>query len=220
MQLTWFPVNAINEAGETCKIEDPAIWQEIWAQDLADFDLLNHIGPDLKAEVWVMPQEEGCLVRGKLAGSVHLPCARCTENVIIAINHQFDTFEPYPGPAIKRLNDLAPGKAHDKGRRRNEEVQARKLEEITTRDSLIEDPDVDEEVIREMPDGRGMEINLSALLWQELVLSLPVKVLCSNACKGLCHSCGQNLNQDACTCNNQVLDPRLAILRNVKIEKK
>ena len=219
MQLTWYPVNAINEAGETCKINDPAIWQQIWADNLADFDLVNQLGPDLQAEVWVLAQEEGCLVRGKLVGSVHLPCSRCTEEVVIPIDHQFDTFEPFPGPVIKRLTDLAPGKTHDKGRRRNEETQARLLEEINKRDSLIEDPDVDEAVIRQTADGRGVEINLSALLWQELVLSLPIKVLCSTSCKGLCHNCGQNLNQNACTCNNEVLDPRLAILRNVKIEK-
>ncbi|MBQ4132779.1 MAG: DUF177 domain-containing protein [Desulfovibrionaceae bacterium] len=218
MKLTWFPVNAINPEGETLKIEDSSVWPEIWADNLVEFDMAGQIGSDFSGELFVLPQEDGCLVRGKLMGTMHLACSRCTEGVDIVINQVFDTFEPYPGGHFKRLTDLAPGKTHDKGRRRNEDRQDRKLEEAHQRDGLDIDPDVDEEVIREMADVRGgMEINLAALLWQELVLALPIKVLCKPDCRGFCPQCGKNLNLEACSCEGEILDPRLAVLRNLKI---
>lgn len=221
MQLTWFPVNAIKPDGETCKVDDQEIWPVLWADNLGEFDVLNKTRSTLKGEVWVLPQEEGCLVRGHLEGMVTLPCSRCIEEVEISIDHDFDTFEPFPSEPVKRLGDLAPGKAHEKGRRRNEDKHDRLLEEITKRDGIAVDPDVDEEVMRFSPDGRGgVEINLAALLWQELMLALPVKVLCNMSCKGLCHNCGQNLNHGTCACDGEVLDPRLAVLRNIKIDKK
>lgn len=218
MKLTWFPVNAVAPEGETLKIDDPAIWPDIWSDNLAEFDMSGQIGQDFFGEVFVLPQEEGCLVRGKLSGTVHLTCSRCTEAVDISINQSFDTFEPYPAGHFKRFSDLAPGRTHDKGRRRNEDKQARKIEEAQKRDGLDIDPDVDEEVIRELPDGRGgMEINLAALLWQELMLALPIKVLCKPECRGLCPQCGKNLNQEVCSCESEIRDPRFAALRNIKI---
>ena len=35
---------------------------------------------------------------------------------------------------------------------------------------------------------------------QEIILSLPVRILCSNDCQGLCPSCGINLNKTKCQC--------------------
>jgi len=220
MKLTWFPVNAIKPHGETLKVEDSAVWPDIWAENLVEFDLLSQLGSDLRGEVWVLPQEEGCLVRGSLNGTVHLSCSRCTEEVDISIDHNFDTFEPYPAGNVRRLTDIAPGKTHDKGRRRNEDKQDRILEEISKRDGIEIDPDVDEDVLRETADGHGFEINLGALLWQELVLALPIKVLCKAECKGICPECGKNLNQESCACDNEKLDPRMAALRDLKIINK
>lgn len=220
VKLSWFPVNAIKPQGESVEIEDSSVWFEIWADNLAEFDLLGQLGSDLKGEIWVLPQEEGCLVRGSLHGAVHLACSRCTEEVDIPIDHSFDTFEPYPLGDIKRLTDIAPGKTHDKGRKRNEKKHDRLLEEISKRDGICIDPDVDEDVVRETADGHGFEINLAALLWQELMLALPIKVLCKSDCKGICPECGKNLNQEKCTCELEILDPRMAALRDVTIVKK
>lgn len=220
MKLTWFPVNAIDSQGELLKIEDSDIWSDIWADDLAKFDLLSQLGSDLKGQAWVFPQEEGCLVRGSLTGVVHVSCSRCIEEMDVSINHSFDTFEPYPIGEIKRLADLSPGKAHEKGRRRNEDRQARMLEEISKRDCIEVDPDVDEEVVRKTQDGNGYELNLAALLWQELVLALPTKVICKSECKGICPECGENLNHKRCSCDTVALDLRMSMLKDVKIGKK
>ncbi len=62
------------------------------------------------------------------------------------------------------------------------------------------------------------ELNAGELLWEQFVLALPVKPLCSGTCRGLCPKCGQNLNEGACSCSAEGSDPRMAVFRNLKIE--
>ncbi|WP_243359681.1 YceD family protein [Fundidesulfovibrio terrae] len=68
--------------------------------------------------------------------------------------------------------------------------------------------------------GRVLELDVGGLLWEEFVLALPVKPLCSEDCKGLCPSCGQDLNAGPCKCGGAELDPRMAALRGLTIVKK
>ena len=65
--------------------------------------------------------------------------------------------------------------------------------------------------------GEHLELNVAAVLWEEFLLAAPVKPLCREDCKGLCPKCGANLNQGDCGCDKDRLDPRLAVLRSVKI---
>lgn len=53
-----------------------------------------------------------------------------------------------------------------------------------------------------------MRLDLDEIVWEDVVLSLPVKYLCSEDCKGLCPQCGKNLNSDQCDCKKPI-DPRL-----------
>ena len=46
----------------------------------------------------------------------------------------------------------------------------------------------------------GGWIELGELLEEQALLTLPVKVLCSEACQGLCGGCGVNLNRTDCRC--------------------
>ena len=46
------------------------------------------------------------------------------------------------------------------------------------------------------------------------VLNMDSKLLCKPDCKGLCHRCGKNLNEEACTCQAEP-DPRFAALRQL-----
>ncbi|MGH7790518.1 MAG: YceD family protein [Candidatus Binatia bacterium] len=61
----------------------------------------------------------------------------------------------------------------------------------------------------------GDEIDVSPLVRERLMLSLPTLPLCREDCQGLCPQCGRNLNQGACGCP-AVGDPRLAILHGLK----
>lgn len=56
------------------------------------------------------------------------------------------------------------------------------------------------------------DLDLTPLLREEAILALPMGILCSPDCAGLCHECGQNLNEGACSCVRDDIDPRLAIL--------
>ena len=62
------------------------------------------------------------------------------------------------------------------------------------------------------------EIDLGQLIGEQFYLSLPMKPLCKDDCKGLCSNCGTNLNKATCDCNTQWEDPRLAALRALKKE--
>ncbi len=60
------------------------------------------------------------------------------------------------------------------------------------------------------------EIDLGHLMHEQFVLSLPMKPLCEDACKGLCPVCGTNLNHGRCDCKPVWDDPRLAALRELR----
>ncbi len=60
------------------------------------------------------------------------------------------------------------------------------------------------------------EIDLGQLMREQFYLSLPMKPLCGEACRGLCPSCGTNLNRGACGCTHEWADPRLAALRELR----
>lgn len=51
-------------------------------------------------------------------------------------------------------------------------------------------------------------IDLKEALRANTCMNLPMKVLCSNNCKGLCSKCGQNLNEGDCSCNKEYINPQ------------
>jgi uncharacterized protein len=61
------------------------------------------------------------------------------------------------------------------------------------------------------------EINLTPLIAEQVMLALPTRPLCSEDCRGLCGTCGVNLNRESCSCSEPVGDPRMAIFRNLKV---
>jgi uncharacterized protein len=62
------------------------------------------------------------------------------------------------------------------------------------------------------------EIDLGQLMTEQFYLSLPMKPLCGDDCKGLCPVCGTNLNRGTCACSPAWEDPRLAVLKTLKKE--
>jgi len=66
----------------------------------------------------------------------------------------------------------------------------------------------------------GEVVDLSPLIYEQIMLQIPMKILCSEACKGLCPQCGANLNVGNCDCRKDQGDERFAVLRNLKIAKK
>jgi uncharacterized protein len=60
---------------------------------------------------------------------------------------------------------------------------------------------------------RDEAIDLGQLMEEQFYLALPMKPLCREDCKGLCASCGTNLNVATCDCQVRWEDPRLAGLK-------
>ncbi len=59
----------------------------------------------------------------------------------------------------------------------------------------------------------GEELDITEDIRDMVILSLPMKPLCSDTCKGLCPKCGTNLNEEKCNCVLEEIDPRLEKLR-------
>ena len=62
---------------------------------------------------------------------------------------------------------------------------------------------------------RGDTIDLTPEVIKTITSSLPMKLLCREDCRGLCQSCGKNLNVETCDCPNDNTVIRLEKLRQL-----
>jgi uncharacterized protein len=62
----------------------------------------------------------------------------------------------------------------------------------------------------------GDEIDFREVVQEQVILAVPMQVLCREDCRGLCAGCGANLNTGACRCARDEVDPRLAVLKTLK----
>lgn len=62
------------------------------------------------------------------------------------------------------------------------------------------------------------EVDLTPDIREEIVLLLPTKPLCKEDCKGLCPSCGQDLNEKKCSCKPSTGQIRWERLNKLKLE--
>lgn len=60
------------------------------------------------------------------------------------------------------------------------------------------------------------ELNLDEIVREQVFLSLPMKNICREGCKGLCSVCGVNLNQAECGCGKETGHPAFQKLRDIK----
>lgn len=67
----------------------------------------------------------------------------------------------------------------------------------------------------EQPYVNGYNLDVDQLVCDELILNLPMKVLCSDDCKGICNRCGTNLNHETCDCDIRSADPRMAVIQDI-----
>lgn len=62
----------------------------------------------------------------------------------------------------------------------------------------LENDDTEEMTV--VPD---MKLDLEEFCYADIIMSLPTKHLCKEDCKGLCPSCGTNLNLGRCDCKTE-----------------
>ncbi len=137
----------------------------------------------------------GVLLQGEFLAEVLAPCNRCLVDLTLKL------------PVSFMLNlipkDLAMGEDGEDGEGDDDEKAARA--------GSFDLGDADEELF----DGKT--IDLDPILREQVLLALPMQVVCREDCSGLCPTCGQNLNEAKCGCEQRVVDPRLAVLKDIKL---
>lgn len=186
MQNFHVSINDIPPDGLSITLDDASVWEG----PMAEFHMECRVVKPLQAQVFLLPAESGCLVRGTLKGVVALPCDRCTEDALLTLDNTFETFECLPDGIPLLLED----------------------------GEVDEADDAPDEASHIYMDKNVPMLDLAALCWEEFALALPVKPLCRDNCKGLCATCGANLNDGPCGCVHDEGDPRLAVLRKLKLQ--
>ena len=78
---------------------------------------------------------------------------------------------------------------------------------------LANEADADDEIIL-LQDG---QVDVEEVARTAFILGMDSKILCSEDCKGLCPSCGADLNLGPCRCKKEA-DPRLAVLAKLLMQ--
>ena len=81
--------------------------------------------------------------------------------------------------------------------------------------------DEDEEIELSEKDTRtaffaGTQLAITDVLREQILLALPMKALCRVDCKGLCPTCGTNLNSGSCTCPKEGFSTHMGTLQEIK----
>lgn len=135
--------------------------------------------------------QQTVFARGRLEGRISVACNRCLGPVEMSVSEEFSlTFLPQADCA----------EADKRG------VDADDDDEVE-----LDNDDIDVG----MHDGSTVDI--SEILRDHIVLSVPYAPLCSDECKGLCAHCGADLNQSQCECE-PVADSRWAALENLELK--
>ncbi len=61
----------------------------------------------------------------------------------------------------------------------------------------------------------GTSLDVDQLIFGEILVSWPMKVLCREDCRGICKRCGASLNLRECQCQKAEPDPRMAAIQDI-----
>ena len=70
----------------------------------------------------------------------------------------------------------------------------------------------DKEIDEYIPYSNG-RVSLSDAVYKCIFSEMDIKNICKSDCKGLCGSCGTDLNEGTCDCQDDDIDPRLLKLK-------
>lgn len=59
-------------------------------------------------------------------------------------------------------------------------------------------------------------IDIGEILREQILLSMPLRNLCDESCRGLCPECGVNLNDETCNCERTEKPSPFSILQKIK----
>jgi uncharacterized protein len=81
---------------------------------------------------------------------------------------------------------------------------------VPAQETELHSEELDEEYIL------GDELDLNAMVREQILLALPLKPLCREECLGLCRQCGANLNREPCSCAAPAFSSSFAALEKLK----
>lgn len=58
-------------------------------------------------------------------------------------------------------------------------------------------------------------LNVDDMIYSEMILNWPMKILCRSDCKGICNVCGKDLNEGECGCDTFIPNPALAGIKEI-----
>ena len=88
--------------------------------------------------------------------------------------------------------------------------------EVPERENLsFYESDEEDDAFEQSEYMDGCQLDVDRLVYGEILLTWPGKVLCKKDCKGICSKCGANLNQTDCGCDRSAPDPRMAAFQDV-----
>jgi uncharacterized protein len=61
----------------------------------------------------------------------------------------------------------------------------------------------------------GDAVDVTAIVHEQLLLAVPTSRVCRASCRGLCPTCGANLNDATCACETRSAPPRLGVLQDL-----
>lgn len=148
-------------------------------------------------------------VHGSFEAQVTCPCRRCTTDVPLAVPVDFSLRMVREVPKPEEEEDELAASAKPSRRRR----QTKDDDDEGDVAASFELDEVDAEPF----DGKT--IDLDPIVREQVLLALPVTVLCREDCKGLCATCGQDLNEKDCGhSEKKEIDVRLAKLKDIKLK--
>ena len=89
--------------------------------------------------------------------------------------------------------------------------------EIDTQQEVVS-PDYSDEIDEEAEQTvfmEGYQLKVDDLIYSDIVLNWPMKILCREDCKGICRICGKDLNTGECGCDTFVPSPGLAGIKEI-----
>jgi uncharacterized protein len=137
----------------------------------------------------------GVLLNGKVTPKLAAPCKRCLAEVKFEVPVSF-TLNLIPESQLKATDELGEGED-------DEESEESGSFDLNAADQEVFD---------------GKTIDLDPIVREQVLLALPMNVVCREDCKGLCAVCGEDRNTKDCGHEQRVLDPRLAALKDIKLK--
>ncbi len=62
----------------------------------------------------------------------------------------------------------------------------------------------------------GDKFDLREVVLEQMLIDIPMNPICKDDCRGLCGTCGADLNFEVCACGEEKGDPRFEALRELK----